>query len=434
MDNIDQNFEREDVSASQEPVAAVKPFKKSRPREFRVSLSVSILCTLLACLFVFMGTFVTLSLQAERKINEAYARAGEYEKLLEVAEAYDKYYLYDVDFDQTADTLAGMYGLAAGDRFSSYYTTEKWEEALNVSKGNATGIGVYVVLNTDGNILVAHVMPNSPAERDGLMKGDIITAIDDKNVRALGFENAVDLVMGEVGTVVSFDVLRGSEQWEINVTRGKYDPQTVFAETVTVEDNLYGYIQITEFEGTTPTQFISAVEKLTEMGAKGFVFDLRDNPGGYVDSVIAILDYLLPEGPIMHIKGVNNNETISSDAQSIDLPMVVLVNGNTASAAEMFTSALKDYNKAEIVGVKTFGKGCGQEGFFLSDGSVIYITTFLYDPPFSENYNGIGIMPDHSIEIAREWVNTNILLIPHEEDNQLGKAIDVLHINVKQSH
>ncbi len=424
MDHIDQNFESG---------AILTPKKKKTPREFRVSLSICILCVLLACLFVFMATYVTVSLNAERKINEAYARAGEYEKLLEVAEYYDKYYLYEVDFEKTADALAGMYGLAAGDRFSSYYTAEEWEAAINISEGNATGVGIYVVMNEDGNVLVAHVMPNSPAERDGLMKGDIITAIDGEKVRTIGYENAVSLVAGEPGTVISLEVLRGTEEWEINITRGNYDPQTVFAETVMVEDNLYGYIQILEFEGTTPTQFISAIEKLMDMGAKGFVFDLRDNPGGYLDSVIAMLDYLLPEGPIVHIEMEGRRETISSDAQSIDLPMVVLVNGQSASASEIFTSALKDYNKAEIVGEQTFGKGCGQDGLYLSDGSVIYITTFLFDPPFSENYNGVGIMPDHQIYLAREWRSTNILLIPHEEDNQLGKALDVLHINTKST-
>lgn len=418
---MDQNFELGMPTAP----------KMKKTRDFRVSLSVCILCVLLACLFVFMATYVTVSLQAERKINEAYARAGEYEKLLEVAEKYDEYYLYGVDFSKTADNLAAIYGLAVGDKFTSYYTAEEWATSLDTSMGNATGIGVYVVMNDDGNILVTRVMQNSPAKRDGLMEGDIITSVDGKVVLDIGYENAVDLVMGEIGTKVSFDVLRGTENWEITVTRGKYEPQTVFAETVTVEDTLYGYIQIMQFELSTSTQFISAVDNLMEAGVQGFVFDVRDNPGGYIDAVITMLDYLLPAGPIVHIEGLDESETITSDAHSVDLPMVVLVNGNTASAAELFTSALKDYEKAEIVGEKTYGKGCGQEGIFLSDGSVVFITTFLYSPPFSENYDGVGIQPDHQIYLEREWRSTNILLIPHEEDNQLGRALDVLHFNTK---
>jgi carboxyl-terminal processing protease len=168
-----------------------------------------------------------------------------------------------------------------------------------------------------------------------------------------------------------------------------------------------------------------------EMGAKGFVFDVRDNPGGYIDAAIAMLDYLLPEGPIVHFEARGEIETVSSDAHSVDLPMVVLVNGGTASSSELFASALKDYGKAEIVGEQTYGKGCVQEGIVLSDGSIIYITMYLYNPPFSENYDGVGIMPDHPIYLVKEWRSTDVLLIPHEEDNQLGKALDVLHINTK---
>lgn len=419
--DMDQNFELGMPGAP----------KMKKIRDFRVSPSTCILCVLLACLFVFMATYVTISLQAERKINEAYARVGEYEKLLEIAECYDKYYLYGVDFDQTADRLAGLYGYAAGDWYSDYYTAEQWEESYNASIGNATGVGIYVAMNDDGNILVARVMQDSPAKRDGLMEGDIITAVDGHAVLDIGYENAVNLFMGESGTKVSFEVLRGTEEWEITVTRGMYDPQTVFAETVTVEGELYGYIQILQFEFSTSNQFISAVDKLMEMGAKGFVFDVRDNPGGYIDAAIAMLDYLLPEGPIVHFEARGEIETVSSDAHSVDLPMVVLVNGGTASSSELFASALKDYGKAEIVGEQTYGKGCVQEGIVLSDGSIIYITMYLYNPPFSENYDGVGIMPDHPIYLVKEWRSTDVLLIPHEEDNQLGKALDVLHINTK---
>jgi carboxyl-terminal processing protease len=286
-------------------------------------------------------------------------------------------------------------------------------------------------MNDDGNILVARVMQDSPAKRDGLMEGDIITAVDGHAVLDIGYENAVNLFMGESGTKVSFEVLRGTEEWEVTVTRGMYDPQTVFAETVTVEGELYGYIQILQFEFSTSNQFISAVDKLMEMGAKGFVFDVRDNPGGYIDAAIAMLDYLLPEGPIVHFEARGEIETVSSDAHSVDLPMVVLVNGGTASSSELFASALKDYGKAEIVGEQTYGKGCVQEGIVLSDGSIIYITMYLYNPPFSENYDGVGIMPDHPIYLVKAWRSTDVLLIPHEEDNQLGKALDVLHINTK---
>ncbi len=419
MDQLDQNIEQ--------PTPAPKPKKAHRP--IRISLSVCILCMLLVGLAVFMTTYVTVSLEAERAINAAYGDAAKYDKLLEVAELYENYYFYDIDEEKTSDALASMYGAAVGDQYMSYYTKEEWEADYNASIGNATGIGVYVVMNEDGNILVTRVMDDGPAKKAGLMDGDIITAIDGTSVLSVGYENAVNLVIGERGTTVSFDVLRGKEEWKIDITRGAYDPQTVFAETVTVEGSLYGYLHIVQFERTTPTQFKKAVNALIEAGAEGLIFDVRDNPGGDLYAIIEILDFLLPEGPIVHLVGLDesDNETFTSDADEIDLPMVVLANENTASAAELFTSALKDYDKAMIVGQKTHGKGCGQEGMALSDGSVVFLTTFLYNPPYSENYDGIGIYPDYEIEIGKEWENTNLMLIPHEKDAQLDKAIEVLH-------
>ncbi len=408
-------------------VPAPVPVKKKR--ELSVSLPVMVLCLLLVGLFVFMSTYVWLSLEAERAVNAAYGDAARYDKLLEVAEYYKQYYYYDIDDESAGENLAALYGAAVGDPYTSYYTAEDWEKDYSASIGNATGIGVYVVMNEDGYILVTRVMKNSPALAAGLQEGDIITAIDGQQVLEIGYENAVNLVLGERGTVVSFDVLRGNEEWEIDVTRGQYDPQTVFAETVTREDLLYGYLHIVEFSLSTPAQFEGAVTALIEAGADGLIFDVRDNPGGDLSAIVEMLDFLLPEGPIVHIVSTNESEnyTYTSDAEEIDLPMVVLTNGNTASAAELFTSALKDYDKAEIVGEKTYGKGCGQQGMFLSDGSVVFITTFLYNPPFSENYDGVGIIPDVEIRQDKKWNTTNLMLIPHEEDVQLQKGLEVLY-------
>jgi len=178
----------------------------------------------------------------------------------------------------------------------------------------------------------------------------------------------------------------------------------------------------------TVSQFKNAVKALIDDGVDGFVFDVRDNPGGELAAICEILDFLLPEGPIAHIIGADGEErqVYTSNASEIDLPMTVLVNGNTASAAELFTSALRDYDKAEIVGTLTYGKGCGQEGFYLTDGSVVFITSFFYNPPFSDNYDGIGITPDIEVELPEELQNQNLFLIDHEEDTQLAAALGAL--------
>ncbi len=418
MDQNDQNF-----------VTPIRTVPKKKREPLCVSLPVCVLCVLLACLFVFMGTYVSLTLTMKRKVNEAYADAARYDKLLEIAELYREDYYYAFDSDEAADTLASMYGSAVGDRYYSYYTKEEWLLEYNASMGNAIGIGVYVVMTEDGLIQVARVMANTPASSAGLQDGDIITAVDGQKVAEIGYATAVDLVLGEVGTTVSFDVLRGEEMWEIDVTRGNYEPQTVFANVVTMSDGTeVGYIHIVQFEGTTPKQLIAAVEGLMAAGVKGLAFDVRDNPGGDLSAILQILDYLLPEGPLVHIvsKDESENETYYSDASEIDLPMVVLTNGHTASAAELFTSALKDYEKAETVGQQTYGKGCGQEGKVLSDGSVLFLTTFLYNPPFSENYDGIGIPADYVVSMNEKYENVNLFLIPPTEDTQLQAALNVL--------
>ena len=419
MDNIDQNVENDPMT--------LKKRKASEP--FRVSLSVCILCILLACLFVFMTTYVAFSLYAERMVNQAYSRVSAFEKLLEVVDIFEDHYYYDIDFENAVDALAGLYGYAAGDFYSYYYTADDWAVTESASHGKAEGIGIYIDMHESGNIWVACVMADTPAEKAGLQSGDIITAVDGISVLDLGYEYASYLISGETGTVVSFDVLRGSEEWEIDVTRGFYTPQTVFAETVKVEDSLYGYIRIVQFEGITLTQFITAMEKLLQAGAEGFIFDVRDNPGGDLGVIVEILDYLLPEGPIVHIhaSGKDDATTYYSGKSEIDLPMIVLANENTASAAELFIAALKDYDKAEFVGEQTYGKGCGQTSHPLSDGSVVWVTTFLYSPPFSENYDGVGVQPDYEISLSREWKNTNLFLVPHEEDAPLSMAIDILH-------
>jgi carboxyl-terminal processing protease len=170
------------------------------------------------------------------------------------------------------------------------------------------------------------------------------------------------------------------------------------------------------------------MESLQKQGCEKFIFDLRGNPGGELNSVVAMLDYLLPEGPIVHILDSNKNVTnvYKSDKNDVKGEMVVLTDGLTASAAELFTSALRDYEKATLIGTKTYGKGCGQSFHPLSNGGLITVTSFYYNPPFGENYDGIGIYPDIEVELPEEYRNTNTLIIPQESDTQLNAALEEL--------
>ena len=188
--------------------------------------------------------------------------------------------------------------------------------------------------------------------------------------------------------------------------------------------NSIGIIKILQFDTKTPEQFKTAVENLRAEGAVKFIFDVRNNSGGELNSVVSILDYLLPEGPVIRITDSDGNETtMDSKEGELDFPMMVLVNRNTASAAELFAAALRDYNKADLVGVQTYGKGSMQTIVRLADNSALRVTYKMYSPPFSENYNGVGLTPDYIIELSDEAAKKNIYTIKDSEDNQLQEAV-----------
>ncbi|MBR7161431.1 MAG: PDZ domain-containing protein [Clostridia bacterium] len=396
----------------------------------RVSLGVLIICILLTALIVFTATFALYSVYCRSAVQAAYGRFSEFEKLTELAEIYDNTYLYDVDKDLLDENLTEAYIYGCGDKFSSYYTAEEWAKQEADASGASVGVGIYVTMTEAGEIQVVKVMQNSPASRGGLLEGDVIVSVDGKKVKEIGYEAATNLVRGEIGTSIAFEVLRLGETFSVTLTRDRYDAQTVFAETVLNGGKNLGYVKITEFLSvqTTSAQFEAAVDGLIANGAQGLIFDLRDNGGGDLSAILKILDYLLPEGPLVHIytAGAEKPTTYYSGKGEIALPMTVLTNEHTASAAELFTAALRDYGKAETVGVKTYGKGCGQTGSVLSDGSVVFITNFLYNPPYSENYDGVGIYPDHEVTLDEKWKDKNLFLLPHAEDTQLYKAVDVL--------
>ncbi len=407
-------MDRYDISS--EPVHP----KKRGP--VRVSLGVLVICILLSGLIIFFTTYIALS--------SYYGRFSEMKKLQEVASLYEKNYLHDIDRDQLSDMLVKTYISGCGDRFASYYSAEEWMREQATASGKSVGIGIYASPSESGEICIAKIMENAPADSAGLLSGDIVTAIDGVRVKEVGYKNAVNLIAGEIGSQIVLEILRGEKTLTVTAVRSQYSPQTVYAETVLQDGKLYGYVYIVEFLSlqTTYNQFKTAVDGLIEAGVEGLIFDVRNNGGGEINTILGILDYLLPKGPLIHVTrvGMTDPITYSSDDKCVDLPMVVLANENTASAAELFTAALRDYDKAEVIGMKTFGKGCGQSGFMLSDGSFVFITSFLFSSPYSGSYDGIGLFPDHEVALTEKWQNKTLFLIPHEEDNQLIKAIEVI--------
>lgn len=411
----------------------------------RISVTVFVTCLILAVLVTFMTTYTILSEIYTADLRGSYLSqngetsdiAGGNEKLAAIDQIYRTYYYNELDDEQLNEYILRGYVAGTGDRYGDYFNAEEYETLTADTNAEMQGIGVSVIYNTDyGLIEVINVMPDSPALEAGVEPGDLIAYVGEEkeSVAELGYTMAVSKMQGKAGTTAVFTVFRGdnySETVEFSIVRGYVTEVSVLSHLCET-DRTVGIIKITGFDLGTPDQFRAAVEELRGAGATRLVFDVRYNPGGDLTSITNILDYLLPEGPIIRtVDKEGNEETISSDAAELVMPMAVLANESTASAAELFTSALQDYDKAVFVGKTTYGKGSMQSIIRLGDGSALKLTTRMYFPPFSESYEGIGIVPDLDVDMDEAVAGKNIYKITDAEDTQLQAAIKWLNDNAK---
>ncbi len=414
----------------------------------KISLPIFVLSILLTVLVVFMATYVGTAELYREKYGElvkdisdgsgnviADSNMTSDEKLEIIKSIFTTYSYFDLDEQELTNGI--LKGLAAGtgDKYAEYYTEEEFSAMMDDSNGDMQGIGISIIHNTEYNVIeVINVMPESPALEAGIEPGDLITYVgigdDAVSVSEMGYTNAVMALQGKAGTFCEFTVNRGDNYGEIkeySIERGFVKEQTV-THRICATDKTVGIIKILEFDAKTPEQFFAAIDDLTSQGAEKLIFDVRYNPGGNLDSICEILDYLVPEGPIIRIRDKSGNEeTIDSDENELNMPMAVLCNGSTASAAELFTSAMMDYDKAVSVGNVTYGKGSMQSTIPLTDGSGVKLTTKMYFPPFSEGYDGIGITPDIEIDMDEALANVNIYKIADADDTQLQRAIKYLN-------
>ncbi len=337
-----------------------------------------------------------------------------YQHALDTAELFLNNFYDDVDKDNktaVTDALLDCYVSALDDPYAFYRPPVDTEDFMTDMSGKFGGIGVMVEYNDqDETIMINTVYPDSPAEKAGLKVGDYIYAVDGKTVEEVGYTNAVNYVRGEIGTDVEIEVIRGDEHITVVATRAEVEELNVVYEI----DNLnnLGYVQIVAFKENTFPQFKEAIDTLESAGVDGIVFDLRNNPGGYVDSVLSVISYLVPDGiPAMSYKYKGRDEVglVTDDGGEdnvVELPFVVICNQYTASAGEIFTAALKDYDDkdivdATIVGVTTYGKGIMQSTYYYPlDQSTATFTVAYYNPPYSPNYHEIGVTPDVAVEIT----------------------------------
>ncbi len=334
------------------------------------------------------------------------------------------FFLHDINDEELQD---GMYrGLlkALEDPYSEYYTAEELKEMLEQSQGIYYGIGAYVQLDTSTGLpKINGVIKGSPAEEADLRANDLIYEVDGTSTYGLNLTEAVALIKGPEGTNVEITLLREGERdyMKMTLTRRKVESPTV--ESSMLEDDM-AYIQVTEFDDVTVDQFADALATAKGSGAKGIILDLRGNPGGNLDAVVDMCNMILPEGMIVYTedKYGNRQEYKSDGKHRLELPLVVLVDMNSASAAEIMAGAIQDYKLGTLVGTTTFGKGIVQQIMSFRDGSAIKLTISAYFTPNGNNIHGIGIEPDVPCEFdGKAYYGSE-----EHPDNQLEKAKEVL--------
>lgn len=389
----------------------------------KVSLGVCISAVAIVCALTFIVTSF-LSLQRfNTKVQAVKEKAEKYERL-EALDTYvrENFYKSDLDEDALMDGLLKGYVEGLDDPYSVYMNDEEYETLMTRESGKTVGIGITVQPTDEGYIEIILVEEGSPAEAAGLLVGDILIGVDGQEIGSIPYSEAVEMVRGEENTKVKLTVLRNGREVEFTVARKSFDLKTVKAQLL---DGHIGYIRITNFRENTDEQFQDALDEMTANGADCLLFDVRTNGGGLLDSLEHILDPLLPEGIIATATYQNGNtETVvSSDASEIDLPMAVLVNGNSASAAELFAASLRDFKGAKLIGETTFGKGVMQTTRALPDGGAITLTVATYQTTRSACYHGVGLVPDETVSAGE---NTIISNIDPETDPQLAAGIAAL--------
>ncbi len=408
-------------------------------------VSVVLACSLvLNCMFIFAGCMGEWDFSSfmegffQSGTDEIVYETGEanssnhsteiQEKLSKIDEIINEYYLNESDID-VEKMIEGIYsGYVAGleENYTTYYTAEEYSDLMESSSGEYSGIGVSVSQDVEtGIITIVNPFENGPGYEAGMRKDDILYAVEGEEVTGEDLNSVVAKIKGEAGTTVNLTIYRPStgEYIDMTVERRVVQNPTVTSE---MKDENIGYIQVTEFDEVTVEQFNTAISQLQSQGMEGLVVDLRDNPGGLLSSVCDMLDRILPEGDLLVYtmdKDGNREEYYAEDEDTLDLPMIVLVNGNSASASEIFTAALQDYGKATIMGTTTYGKGIVQVIIPLGDGSAVKVTQSQYYTPNGICIHGEGVTPDIEVEYDSE----------SETDNQLDAALEQMQTMLEAS-
>ena len=350
-------------------------------------------------------------------------------KLNRIDKLVDKYFYGDIDKKEMQDWAYAGYLAGLDDPYTEYISSGEYDSFTETSTGNYTGIGVEVTKNGEETV-ISDIFEGTPAEKAGFLPNDIIKKIDGKDMTGKALSEVSSAIKEYAGKTFAVTVERGGKMIDINVEPGEIETVQVSGKML---DGGISYIRISMFEGHCAEQLKTALDNAKNSGAKGIIFDVRNNPGGALDIITNCVDQILDEGIILTVRDKNGKENVykAKDKEKIDLPIVILTNAQTASAAEVFTSSLHDNGKAYTVGTKTYGKGVVQTIFDLGDKSIAKITTAKYFTPKNVCIDKIGLEPDKKVELDEKYKKMSVKYIPDGEDAQLITAVEVMKEKIK---
>lgn len=368
----------------------------------------------------YLNTRYAAALSAREEDSPVQAKAAEVQEIIET------YFIDDYDEDTLADGAASGMVDATGDEWSYYLSTDE-VAAYEESMANAyVGVGITITEDAEaGGMRVEEVVSGGPAEEAGIRAGDLLLAVEGEDVLTLGIDGTRNLVRGEEGTRVNMHFSRNGTEYDVSVERRSIETPVVTGELL---DENIGYIKIDNFDERSAAETIAFVKDLIGQGAEALLFDVRFNPGGYADELVKVLDYLLPEGDLFRsVDYAGREEVDTSDASCVELPMAVLVNEDSYSAAEFFAAALQEYEWATIVGSQTYGKGNFQTAFYLSDGSMVNLSIGKYYTPGGKSLSETGVTPDVVVDLDDEqYALLYYNALEQADDPQFQAAIDTL--------
>lgn len=389
----------------------------------RISLGLAISLVAIGCAITFILTWTVSLNNYNSKIASAEKYDGVYRKLKEMDATVRGNYIGTIDNDALEGAIINGYVSGVGDKYASYMTADIYYDYQQTNSGVINGVGFEAEEDGSGYLKITKIYKNSSAESNGVKADDMITEINGKSLLSMNAETAFKRISGEVGTTLSLRLVSNGEERSVTLIRQQIDVESV---TYKMLKNNIGYIRISAFNAKTPEQFSAALNSLNVSGAKAFIFDVRHNDGGLMTAVRPMLNRLIPAAAVAtaeYTNGVRKTLIETDSEESVTLPITILVDNGTASAAEVFAVALRDEQGAQLVGTQTAGRAALQSTYEFSDGSALVLTTANIIPSKSERFDGVGLKPDYIIELPAD---TPFDIMPQESDVQLQKAIEIL--------